>query len=1436
MLNIQDARTDTSDNEIARYLSQAAGLDYNQSIAEGSNDQQLIDFFVSIGHATHEAVPTQQPEIPTYENAQPEQEESYLGATKRGFEESFKQIPMLAQGLAAGVGAVGESVFGEDGVFTETKEYWAEKYQKSAAEMQKDAQPEDSIYYSWEKAKETGDKEALIKYGLHGFGYVGGQAVQALMTAGIGKMTAQAVLTQSVEKFLLKSVEKEAIKLAGKEAVTEGITKQAVKNIAGKIGTHSALGTQALGIEGGEILGGLAEQSVERDTPLTKKEVVKGIATTVVAGAVEYAGTVLALTGLKGKLPTGKALGEMTGIGGRVARGGSAVALTSAGEAAQEFTQTGLEQYGQGQDPRTPEAFIEQVEGAALGAIGGSVSLPGALLTPPKPTIEDIGTAETAEEAIAAAERVMNDIAEEEAEITAPQTTDDSGLPLIPISAANIEDIESEAVEDILDAQEEIDPETRFNILFDKANGIPDRTINVDGVERKVAGAKAQYLTSAEQEEYAGLKEQLLIQGAVSEPTKPVQEEKPTDDIKATEESAQKGDKENDILSLPGKDTDEVSVPLGDKTEPTIKEGDLTSKEPTDSVVTRNKPDKEATPQATPSKDGVGLGVADLSQKYRTKQLATIRAKYLEGKDPKNRYTVEPRADKFVIRAAPAGSKVITPETSELSAQVELTPAQKRAEKTSELADTFAKQDDPLATIYTTKKGAELGLRNEIYKQRIDKNHEVTKVDGEYRITKIKPTVSEKHNVKPLKTWLDERKPKAKEDLQITIPEEAEKDIRKQAIAELEDSDPVFSMMKEAKRVGISLASLKADWDVQGLNKRYPAVFHKQGGIDIDEFADGYNMTSDEFVELIKSARSKKQAVDELVAIKRNEWADAEMAATSDESGFDWESGSNVKFAKSDIIAQSKSTDLKQAIDALLTTNGRKNLNISVVQTLDQLPNGEEIYSGEIIQGMFNPATGKITIVADNVSIEDAWGVVLHESTHGLIAKYGFVGLFGIKAKDILADIQARTKGGNKKWVAALQKAKDAGTAKEDLAEEQLMYFLSDRSNSTQNLYRRIVNAIKTWAIKYGIKRKINDSDIIAMAEYHTQRIARKGEQSQPGQLAPTAVMASLTGKANKWYSRLQDAISLKGSTQTAAQWLKTIDTWKRKGTIPKPVQEELEWSGLTEWLTEQDGKVSKAQVVDFLANNGVSVEEVEKSNDAEGTAERIEESARETMDDEFDSKSDGFAEYMYDGITDEIETAWDNSSHKIWGKLQNSKNEYVEDEDGDTEDAKNIFEEDVRDLDWSEVYTTTELNNFKDELWSTHRHDYIEAEERRRGEDYFYDSQEPGNTKFADYQLPGGENYKELLLTLPSLSRKDAIDNEQYHSPHYDEPNIISHVRFNERTDADGNKVLFIEEIQSDQGQDYRKQLKNIEKSVTNNFKAIVQKMESLGILEEIC
>lgn len=74
---------------------------------------------------------------------------------------------------------------------------------------------------------------------------------------------------------------------------------------------------------------------------------------------------------------------------------------------------------------------------------------------------------------------------------------------------------------------------------------------------------------------------------------------------------------------------------------------------------------------------------------------------------------------------------------------------------------------------------------------------------------------------------------------------------------------------------------------------------------------------------------------------------------------------------------------------------------------------------------------------------------------------------------------------------------------------------------------------------------------------------------------------------------------------------------------------------------------------------------------------------------------------------------------------------------------------------------------------------------------------------RHPQYVEPGGSNYRELVLTLPHQIKPYKPDN--FHFTEEGGGTAIAWVRFNERTDADGKKVLFIEEIQSKRHQDAR-------------------------------
>lgn len=68
---------------------------------------------------------------------------------------------------------------------------------------------------------------------------------------------------------------------------------------------------------------------------------------------------------------------------------------------------------------------------------------------------------------------------------------------------------------------------------------------------------------------------------------------------------------------------------------------------------------------------------------------------------------------------------------------------------------------------------------------------------------------------------------------------------------------------------------------------------------------------------------------------------------------------------------------------------------------------------------------------------------------------------------------------------------------------------------------------------------------------------------------------------------------------------------------------------------------------------------------------------------------------------------------------------------------------------------------------------------------------------------LPGAHDMESATrLAVERANARGLYDNQNFESSHFDQPNILAHVRFNERTDADGKRVLFVEEIQSDWAQ----------------------------------
>jgi hypothetical protein len=71
----------------------------------------------------------------------------------------------------------------------------------------------------------------------------------------------------------------------------------------------------------------------------------------------------------------------------------------------------------------------------------------------------------------------------------------------------------------------------------------------------------------------------------------------------------------------------------------------------------------------------------------------------------------------------------------------------------------------------------------------------------------------------------------------------------------------------------------------------------------------------------------------------------------------------------------------------------------------------------------------------------------------------------------------------------------------------------------------------------------------------------------------------------------------------------------------------------------------------------------------------------------------------------------------------------------------------------------------------------------------------------YEQYTIPGGKDYREMLF----LHRPRGKD--RYHTNHYEDiPDVLGHARLKDRTGPNGEKVLHVEELQSDWHQDGRK------------------------------
>lgn len=303
--------------------------------------------------------------------------------------------------------------------------------------------------------------------------------------------------------------------------------------------------------------------------------------------------------------------------------------------------------------------------------------------------------------------------------------------------------------------------------------------------------------------------------------------------------------------------------------------------------------------------------------------------------------------------------------------------------------------------------------------------------------------------------------------------------------------------------------------------------------------------------------------------------------------------------------------------------------------------------------------------------------------------------------------------------------------------------------------------------------------------------IENKGDTLEyKGIINPKSILFNQSGGEGKiastFFSALEDNLNkINQNKASGDQWLSTLQNAKGvKG-------EEIEWTGLKDFLAGKKN-VTKGEIEDFLKQNSVNINDVWRGEM------------------KFDKKS----KYAIPEVIRAAKEAGDTPGD-LHLTLANDGNAYRA--------LMKKFPELNGNEDWAEVVAKSVFGG---------------------------DSMPKGTAKYEKYQLPGAKNYRELLMTLPEKQRNDVTyairgenglnvpakaktkaeaiieaggdprrvveisnsnDITNYRSSHWDEPNILAHMRMNDRT-IDGKKSLHLEEIQSDWHQQGR------EKGYNNN------------------
>ena len=301
--------------------------------------------------------------------------------------------------------------------------------------------------------------------------------------------------------------------------------------------------------------------------------------------------------------------------------------------------------------------------------------------------------------------------------------------------------------------------------------------------------------------------------------------------------------------------------------------------------------------------------------------------------------------------------------------------------------------------------------------------------------------------------------------------------------------------------------------------------------------------------------------------------------------------------------------------------------------------------------------------------------------------------------------------------------------------------------------------------------------------------------------LAPTeGKVVNLKPKTDRlnFYSKAEEVTNqLKQNKGTGQQYRQQL---LKAGVKP----DEIEWLGLDDVLNK--GKITKQELQDQINANRIELDEVQFKSEADSNLNFKETEILDTNDpyltDIISEQSRRMVDYN-ENLDPEVAQ---DSIRNLFKRAYSEVKKYVDKETGyviigNDNIGYDIFanESDSKFYKNSLTEPISDIREIPDSgIPNSRPYSFNEAKIQA---DYIINENTPfGMARFGEYTEPGGDNYREFLI-------KYNNPEVQFDESHFDESNVIAHFRTKDRTTSDGKKVFYIEEIQSDWGQKFRKE-----------------------------